>query len=144
MSGKAYWDRVAGHVSRDGQGTPITRPLPLPSDVLSATVDDLAEWWRQRAQTEIQRTVPKAIEYGAHDLVEIGRTLARCMNRQVSDEEMAELGIYFYLVGKVARWTDAVTRGDRPSDDTLFDIGVYIRMAQRVRAAGGWPGTEKA
>lgn len=108
-----------------------------------ADVLALDEWWMKLASDEIQRTVPKAIEYGAHDLVEIGRTLARCMGRQASDEEMAELGIYFYLVGKVARWTDAVTRGDRPSDDTLFDIGVYIRMAQRVRMAGGWPGTEK-
>lgn len=103
---------------------------------------DLGKWWMEQASAEIERTVPKAIEYGAHDLVEIGRTLGRCMGRTLSEEEMAEMGIYFYLVGKVARWTDAVTRGERPSDDTLFDIGVYIRMAQRVRAAGGWPGME--
>jgi hypothetical protein len=32
-----------------------------------------------------------------------------------------------------------VLRGDRPSDDTPYDIGVYVRMAQRVRDVGGWP-----
>ena len=29
---------------------------------------------------------------------------------------------------------------DPVSDDTLGDIGVYVRMAQRVRSHGGWPG----
>jgi len=101
---------------------------------------ELARWWAERAEEEIRRTVPKAIEYGSTDLVQIGRTLADTLGRQVSDEEAAELGIYFYCVGKLARWSDAVRRGERPSDDTLFDLGVYVRMAQRVRDAGGWPG----
>lgn len=103
---------------------------------------ELTEWWRGQAEGEIERTALKAIEYGSRDLVEIGRTLASCMGRTVSDEEAAELGVYFYLVGKMARWTEAVRRGGRPSDDTLFDTGVYVRMAQRIRAAGGFPGVE--
>jgi hypothetical protein len=28
------------------------------------------------------------------------------------------------------------------SDDSLFDIGVYVRMAQRIRHSGGWPGID--
>lgn len=103
------------------------------------TDGELASWWRGLAETEIERTVPKAQEYGSTDLRDIGRTLATVAGREVSDEEAVEIGIYFYLVGKLARWTDSVKRGDRPSDDTLFDIGVYVRMAQRVRAVGGWP-----
>lgn len=99
----------------------------------------LRDWWLDQAHREIAATVPKAEEYGSTDLVEIGRNLATLMGREVTDEEAAEIGIYFYLVGKMARWTDAVKRGDRPSDDTLFDIGVYVRMAERVRFAGGWP-----
>lgn len=111
-----------------------------PIEVPVADIIELGVWWRGQAQTEIDRTVPKAIEYGSHDLVQIGYTLARCMKREVTDQGAAELGIYFYMVGKMARWSDAVARGESPSDDTLFDLGVYCRMAQRVRSHGGWPG----
>lgn len=99
----------------------------------------LASWWRKLADEEIRRTVPKAEEYGSGDLIRIGRTLAEVAGRTVTDEEAAELGIFFYIEGKLARWADAVARGERPSDDTLFDLGVYVRMAQRVRHSGGWP-----
>jgi hypothetical protein len=102
--------------------------------------EQLTEWWLQLAREEIQRTVPKAVEYSATDLADIGHQIARTAGRKVSDEEAAELGVYFYLVGKLARWTGAVTQGERPSDDTIFDMGVYIRMVQRIRATGGWPG----
>lgn len=110
---------------------------PPPELALEA---ELSDWWLGLARDEIARTVPKAIEYGSTDLVDIGRDLADCLGRRVTDEVAAELGIYFYLRGKLARWRDAIIRGERPSDDTLFDIGVYVRMAQRVRVAGGWPG----
>lgn len=101
----------------------------------------LDEWWRELAEQEIERTVPKAVEYSSTDLTDIGMDLARTMGREVTDEEAAELGVFFYLRGKVARWVGAVMAGQRVSDDTLFDIGVYVRMAQRIRATGGWPGT---
>lgn len=100
----------------------------------------LGDWWIALAQEEVDKVVPKAIEYGALDLIQIGQDLALTAGRQVTDEEAAEMGIYFYLRGKLARWTDAILRGDRPSDDTLHDLGVYVRMAQRVRHSGGWPG----
>lgn len=100
----------------------------------------LADWWMSKAEDEVRRTVPKAVEYGATDLSDIGHDLAKCMGREVNDEEAAELGVFFYIRGKMSRWVDAVKRGDRVSDDTLFDIGVYVRMTQRIRDAGGWPG----
>jgi hypothetical protein len=100
----------------------------------------LADWWRDRAEEEIRRTIPKAIEYGATDLAEIGRAIARLAAREVkSEQDATELGIYFYLVGKVARWDQALRRGERVSADTLFDLGVYVKMAQRNRDVGGWP-----
>lgn len=99
----------------------------------------LADWWHEQANQEIERTVPKAVEYGSDDLVFIGRALADLLDREVGDEEAAELGIFFYELGKMARWRAAIKQGGRVSDDTLFDFGVYIRMAQRVRAVGGWP-----
>jgi hypothetical protein len=102
----------------------------------------LGDWWLDKAKDEVERVVPKAIEYGSTDLRDIGRDLAECMGREVTDEEATELGIFFYLRGKMSRWIDAVKRGDRPSDDTIYDVGVYCRMAQRNRDAGGWPGVD--
>lgn len=100
----------------------------------------LTNWWIDLAHAEVDRVVPKAVEYGSTDLMEVGRTLANVMQRDgLSEEELTELGIYFYLVGKFARWMDAVRDNRRASDDTLHDIGVYVRMAQRTRAVGGWP-----
>lgn len=101
---------------------------------------ELESWWLARAQDEIERTIPKAVEYSSTDLVDIGRDLARMAGREVSDEEAEELGVFFYLRGKLSRWYGAILNGKRPSDDTIFDIGVYCRMVQRIRDSGGWPG----
>jgi hypothetical protein len=103
---------------------------------------ELAEWWRTTAEAEIDQTVDKAVEYGATDLIDIGRNIARLAGREVDDQEAAELGIFFYLEGKFARWRSAIMEGRPVSKDTLLDIGVYVRMAQRVREFGSWPGTE--
>lgn len=116
-------------------------PIPAAEAVVPLDPEqELRSWWFDQAGIEIDSTVPKAIEYGSTDLQDIGRDLARTAGRQVTDEEAAELGVYFYLRGKLSRWTSAIERGERPSDDTLFDLGVYVRMAQRIRHAGGWPG----
>lgn len=113
----------------------------------TSPADALTQWWVQQARDEAARTIPKAVEYGANDLLEIGRQLAQAgrMTQWLdgsaeSNEILAELGVYFYLVGKMARWTSAVQEGRRISDDTLFDIRVYTGMARRIRAVGAWPG----
>ena len=93
----------------------------------------------ETARQEVEKVAPKAVEYGSTDLLWIGRTLAFILDRDVTDEEAVELGIYFYAEGKMARWRDAIKRAARVSDDTLHDTGVYVRMAQRNRAVGGWP-----
>ena len=108
---------------------------------LSRRVGELEQWWLAMANEEIERTVPKAIEYGSTDLAEIGhQMLAAGLHEGNHETSTEELGVYFYMVGKMARWTDAIRAGRRVSDDTLFDLGIYVRMVQRVRAAGGWPG----
>ena len=112
-------------------------------EITASPEQQLHEWWIQQAEDECARTIPKAIEYSATDLTDIGHDLARTQGREVDDEEAAELGVFFYLRGKVARWVGAVVAGQRVSDDTLFDIGVYVRMAQRIREKGNWPGTEE-
>lgn len=109
-------------------------------DPLAAARAALTDWWTDAAQAEIDAVVPKAVEYGSQDLTEIGHTMLSVAGLSpVSDEEATEIGIYFYIVGKLARWTSAVREGRRVSDDTLLDLGIYVKMAQRNRAVGGWP-----
>lgn len=107
-------------------------------DVMKATLGD---WWLEVAKQDIEKVVPKAVEYSAVDLIEYGRTLALVMDLDhvISDEEATEIGIWGYLVGKVARWTGAIKEGRRVSDDTLHDGKIYFTMAERNRAVGGWP-----
>ena len=126
------------------------------ADQIAADFDEgvggsaLRRWWMDTAAAEVDPMIAKMIEYGgggrALDLEEIGRGLVHSgvkINTIYSEQELTgryqELGIYFYLLGKFARWTAAVAEGRPVSDDTLHDIGIYVRMAQRVRAVGGWP-----
>lgn len=114
-------------------------------------VGALRGWWEQTAHDEVAGLISKMVEYGglsrATDLTEIGRHLTEVGVSEgpllgsgaVQEGWLQELGIYFYLVGKFARWSAAIQEGRPVSDDTLLDIGIYVRMAQRVRAVGGWP-----
>lgn len=135
------WWETLGY---DSNPLTVSQPATDTADSDPVLSSELGQWWMDLAREEIRRTVPKVDEYGSTDLADVGWDLARMRGRDpdlpTSVEEATELGIYFYIRGKLSRWTDAIIRGDRPSDDTLFDISVYIRMAQRVRAAGGWPG----
>lgn len=111
-----------------------------------APSQELERWWVELATSEAAVVAGKMREYGgegrAIDLVDIGRDLLRAQRvpeSEISDEWAAETGVYFYARGKLSRWTAAVIRGERVSDDTLHDLGVYVRMAQRIRVKGGWP-----
>lgn len=84
--------------------------------------------------------LPKAAEYGSNSLQRVGEVLARVAGRVPTSAEALELGCYFYALGKMERWTDAVLRGEQPSTDTLLDLEVYCRMVRRIRDAGDWPG----
>lgn len=96
-------------------------------------------WWIERAEAEIKQVVPKAVEYGPNSMIEVGRAMGRMSGRDLTDEEAIEVACMFYICGKVGRWVDAVAHGQRPSDDTLHDIGIYVKMSQRNRDVGGWP-----
>lgn len=106
---------------------------------------ELHDWWHDQAEREIAPMLAKMDEYGglgrATDLTQIGLALvdSGVQGNPANESEMQELGIYFYLVGKMARWTAAISEGRAVSDDTLYDIGIYIRMVQRLRQVGGWP-----
>ena len=102
---------------------------------------DLELWWMDTAHDEAAAVVDKAVEYGSNSMTELGHDIAKIAGRNVTDQQATELACYFYIKGKVGRWSDAIVAGKDVSDDTLGDIGVYVRMAQRVRSNGGWPGT---
>jgi len=113
---------------------------------LSTPEQDLADWWRQRCEGEIDMVVAKAIEYGATDLRDLGRQIMDMAGRldpegpPLPDGYLTEVGIVFYAQGKLARIVAAIKEGRRPSADSWLDLGVYARMAQRVHDRGGWPG----
>lgn len=100
----------------------------------------VTEWWMDRAEEEARSVVPKAVEYGSNSLMQLGRKMAQLQGREVADDEALELGCWANLVQKVERMTDSVMRGERCSDDTIYDVGIYIKMVQRIRDAGSWPG----
>lgn len=109
--------------------------------------ENLHDWWTRTAEEAFRKTIPKVQEYGggqelpAADLIDIGRSIAAIQGdtEERDDWWYIELGILFYVVGKVARWKAAVAAGQFASGDTLFDIGVYVKMAERNRQVGGWP-----
>lgn len=137
--------------------TAFVEGRPVSREEFEAAVEEqnnpwrnLESWWADKADEEIRPLVAKAQEYGgarrANDLIELGRELVQAgvvapsgLSDESKDKFLAELGIWFYVSGKMARWRAAITEGRAVSDDTLVDIGIYIRMVQRIRAVGGWP-----
>lgn len=122
--------------------------MPTPQGAAAnARAQKLAEWWRGQAESEIEQTVAKATEYSGtlgglpQDLVDLGRQIAFVQRREhdFSDAELAEIGVWAYIQGKVNRWSSALRNGRMVSDDSLLDIGVYVRIAQHVRDTGEWP-----
>lgn len=95
----------------------------------------LRDWWVKQAAAEADKLAPKAVEYGAYDLEMLGGMLGDMAGRPPS----VELGLVFYLAGKIARAVSAVKDGRQASDDTFLDIAIYARMVLYVREHGRWP-----
>lgn len=103
--------------------------------------DGLQDWWEQTAKQDLADVLPKAAEYGSNSLEQVGRKVAALKGINVDKAQALELGCYFYALGKFERWTDAVLKGQLPSDDTILDLKIYCTMVQRIRQHGDWPGT---
>jgi hypothetical protein len=126
-------------------------PAKFEAEALKAEISQqLIEWWMDKANTDVTQLVDKMIEYGglgrASDLAEIGvKMIELGMPKPDSTEVVdypayaAEVGIYFYMVGKMSRWSAALEAGRQVSDDTIHDLKIYATMVQRIREAGGWP-----
>lgn len=103
---------------------------------------ELAAWWHDLAEKDLEMLLPKALEYSAHDLELTGEIMTTIMAERPdgrADVEPAELTCWFYLLSKVMRAIGAIKEGHRPSEDTITDIRVYSTMIARIRATGGWP-----
>lgn len=147
----------AANTTKEGFRSGMTEmdETPAPPPVAKFDISDITEylerddpdpavvWWIQQAYDEATQTLKKAHEYGSTELVYAGRVMAqvhsRMEDRELSDMQAAELQIYQYVLGKMGRWTAAMRRGEFVSDDTLLDIGVYVRMVQKMRSTGTWP-----
>lgn len=108
-----------------------------------ANENTLKGWWESTSKAELDAIMPKVIEYGSSDLKLMGEALLMTMPQCRGKVLPEELAIAFYAFGKAARLMGAYADGVEPSDDTWHDLGVYSRMALRVRFAGEWPGVVK-
>lgn len=122
------------------------------SEELNAEQEDLAreltkilDWWINTAKADAERTVPKAIEYGAVDFDIMGQFMVALIADKLHGADDAEkmrvgreMAITFYMLGKLGRMVGAYATGVLPSDDTLFDASIYSMMLRRVRETGHW------
>ena len=122
---------------------PVERPETIEAEAAAARLIDL---WREMSEDEIRRTIPKAAEYGQQSLVDLGAVLYRHSGRDprdTTDAALMEEAVWFYLNGKIQRWNDAAHGGRAVSEDTIFDIIIYARMALTIRKTGTGVGDPK-
>lgn len=95
----------------------------------------LDKWWREHAAQESEGMLAKLDEYGTGDLHEIGERLASMLEwHDVTQQQCYELGVMFYLIGKMQRIITATELRRNASDDTWHDIAVYAKMVLAARA----------
>jgi len=120
------------------------RPAKVRPEQVADTVHRIVEWWRLISDQDAQAAATKTAEYGgggaAVDLVWLGEQLIDMNVAQWPNQASPiELGIFFYLLGKMARWKAAILEGRPVSDDTLKDITTYAMMVRFQREHGSWP-----
>jgi hypothetical protein len=132
--GKAFEDMIEDF----GEDTPKLLDRQVDNPLV-----ELTNWWTNKGCQDAELVVEKYQEYGNTALLEVGRQLADVMGRATAtDAEAQELGIWFFMVGKMARWKTAILKGEQASKDTFDDLAIYATMARRVYEKGGWPGGE--
>lgn len=116
----------------------------LPGTESTATRDELlrdalTQWWEQISEEEIARTIPKAVKYGAVSLEILGEALVKQLPPELRSKRVAlQMAVWVYAQGKMARAWASLLRGEMPSHDDWFDMGVYAKMALYVEANGEW------
>jgi hypothetical protein len=104
---------------------------------------ELAEWWRDQAEKEIEQTITKSAAYGGDNLLMLGEVISDLMEMEKRNELIEagvvvdELAIAMYCLTKITRILGSYKAGVRPSDDSWMDLHVYAGI--RAREVGGWP-----
>lgn len=100
-------------------------------------LEGLGKWWAEKSDTLAGAAVPKMIEYGSDDLTQIGSELLDIAGvHEYSKRQAYEAGVFFYVRGKVSRWSYSVKQQAFVSDDTLHDIITYCMMVLDRRENG--------
>lgn len=107
---------------------------------------ELATWWMETSEADLNAVVPKAVQYGGADLEVMGEAMQHLIPKEARKklgelrcQKMGlEMAVAFYALGKVARLYGAFEQGRMPSEDTWFDLEIYARMGRRVRETGSW------
>lgn len=95
----------------------------------------LKRWWIKRATVEVTRMVGKLDEYGVGDIHAIGYHIAKLAGwNDITHAQAYELGVTFYIFGKIQRTMTAAENHRTASDDTWHDISVYATMVLANRA----------
>lgn len=127
-----YEDRIKGEQVRMFD----VDQLPTEQQV---RVKALQEWLEGFHERSLDETIRKAVEYGGADLDIMAKAMLCLVPEEYREQTLGvEMAIAFYALGKVARLFGAYERGQRPSEDTWFDLSVYARMGLKVREQGRW------
>lgn len=105
---------------------------------MDSNMQKLVTWWRTHSKETCDGFTDKLAQYGSGDLYGIGRAMADIYGDDIDDDTAFELGVLFYIVGKIERAKSAVKNGQAASDDTWHDIHVYAKMVLAHRE-GVWP-----
>lgn len=142
--GDMHVPRIPGVNVPQSESEPISEGIEM-TQKDRLRLEELFEWWEEDSRAAAEQTVPKAVEYSASDLAMIGEAMAATLGtvppEGVEPEQWhTELACAWYALGKIGRWLGAIREGRAASDDTLFDLEIYAKMARRTREAGSWPG----
>lgn len=121
--------------------------VPTPAEVAEDRREEaFREYFHNLIREILDGAVPKAKTYGTHELANLGRTLfetihadsTRGIYNKASDQAAISTAVWFYVIGKTARWSAAVRRGEQPTQDTVVDVLVYCLMWLKVNETGEW------
>jgi hypothetical protein len=99
---------------------------------------ELMEWWKEQTEAELTMLLPKVSSYGAVDLEIIGHAMAGIAGLELTVSQTEQMGIAFYLLGKVTRILSSLQAGQQPNPDSWTDAAVYARMGLRANENGSW------
>lgn len=100
--------------------------------------DTFRKYFHDLMDEILEPLVGKAREYGTTELEQFGSTLRYVAGLPHNPTQDLQTACWNYATGKVARWTAAVKRGERPSEDTVRDLMVYCMMYLKVAETGEW------